>query len=284
MKYRLPLLLSAAMFAVSTSPIIARYLAEVPAVAISFWRMAIGASILWLWSSANPQQSLTPKQRNRTILAGFFLGIHFALFFAAIKLTTIANATFLGTLAPVFTFFIEKYFFKRQHTRGMIFGLAVAITGAFIIVANQFNFSSNFTLGNILALLCSLFIAMAFIISENVRKSTGTISYSRTLFTSAAITLIGISIITNDPLTGFSAREFGGLFLLGLIPTIFGHGIMYHAVGFASPTIVTSAPLGEPVIATIFAYFLFSEPVGFSVILGGGFTLLGLLILIRNKG
>ena len=123
---------------------------------------------------------------------------------------------------------------------------------------------------------------MAFIISENVRKSAGTISYSRTLFISAAITLIGISYITNGPLTGFTNLEFGGLFLLGLIPTILGHGIMYHAVGFASPTIVASAPLGEPVIATILAYFLFSEPVGKSVILGGGCTLMGLLILIRK--
>jgi len=283
MNYRLPLLLSAAMFAVSTSPIVARYLSEVPAVAISFWRMAIGAGILWLWSAVNSQHSLSPRQRNRTILAGIFLGIHFTLFFSAIKLTTIANATFLGTLAPVFTFFIEKYVFNRQHARGIILGLAIAITGAFIIIANQFDFSSNYTLGNFLALLCSLFIALAFIISENVRKSAGTISYSRTLFTSAAITLIGISLINNDPLTGFTTHEFGGLFLLGLIPTIFGHGILYHAIGFASPTIVASAPLGEPVIATILAYFLFNEPVGASVILGGGCTLMGLMILIRNK-
>ena len=35
------------MLAVSTSPIIARYLENVPAVAISFWRMGFGALILW---------------------------------------------------------------------------------------------------------------------------------------------------------------------------------------------------------------------------------------------
>jgi drug/metabolite transporter (DMT)-like permease len=124
---------------------------------------------------------------------------------------------------------------------------------------------------------------MAFIISENVRKSATNISYSRTLFSSAAITLLGISLLTATPITGFSPYEFGGLFLLGLIPTIFGHGFMNYAVGFVSPTIVASAPMGEPILATIWAYFLFNEVIGTPILIGGGFTLLGLIILTRKK-
>ena len=139
---------------------------------------------------------------------------YFALFFTSLKLTTIANATFLGTLAPIFTFFIEKYFFKRNNKPIMVLGLAVAIIGAFIIVSNQFDFSSDYTLGNLLAVSCSLFLGIAFIISENVRKSVANISYSRTLFSSAAITLLGISILTTTSITGFSSYEFGGLFFV----------------------------------------------------------------------
>ena len=47
LKLKIILLLSVAMLAVSTSPIVARYLYNVPAVAISFWRMGFGALILW---------------------------------------------------------------------------------------------------------------------------------------------------------------------------------------------------------------------------------------------
>ena len=70
------------MLAVSTSPIIARYLENVPAVAISFWRMAFGALILWIISIFKKQPPLTKINRNKTLLGGFLLGIHFALFFA----------------------------------------------------------------------------------------------------------------------------------------------------------------------------------------------------------
>jgi len=271
------------MLAVSTSPIIARYLENVPAVTISFWRMAFGSLILWIISIFKKQPPLTKINRNKTLFGGFLLGIHFALFFASLKLTTIANATFLGTLAPIFTFLIERYFFKRNNKPIMLLGLTVAIIGAFIIVSNQFDFSSDYTLGNLLAVSCSLFLGIAFIISENVRKSVTNIGYSRTLFSSAAITLLGISLLTVTPITGFSLREFGGLFLLGLIPTIFGHGFMNYAVGFVSPTIVASAPMGEPILATIWAYFLFNEVIGTPIIIGGGFTLFGMIILTRKK-
>ena len=125
------------MLSVSTSPIIARYLENVPAVAISFWRMGFGAIILWGVSLVRRRCPLRTDNLKRTLMAGVFLGIHFALFFGAIKLTTIANAAFLGTLAPVITFLIEKYILKRNHAPALILGLGLAICGAIIIVGNK---------------------------------------------------------------------------------------------------------------------------------------------------
>ena len=276
-------LLFTAMLAVSTSPIIARYLDDVPAVAISFWRMGFGALILWMISVIKKQTPLSYENRNKTIIAGIFLGIHFALFFGAIKLTTIANATFLGTLAPLFTYFIEKFILKRKHHTVLLLGLGLAITGAMIIVGNQFDFSSDFTLGNLLAIACSLFLGMAFIISEKIRKTVGTISYSRTLFLTAAVTLLIIAFFTNSSLTGFSHNEYGGLLLLGIVPTLIGHGSMYFAVRYVSPTVVASTPMGEPILASVFAWFLFQEAIGYHTLIGGGCTLLGLFIIARKK-
>ena len=271
------------MLAVSTSPIIARYLENVPAVAISFWRMGFGALILWGVSFIKKQVPLKNENLKRTLIAGILLGIHFALFFGSIKLTSIANATFLGTLAPLFTFFIEKFILKRNHSNALVLGLVLAICGATIIIGNRFDFSSNYTIGNLLAVACSGFLGMAFIISENVRKEVGTISYSRTLFSTASVTLFIIAFLMGTALTGFSSYEFGGLLLLGIIPTILGHGSMYYAIRYVSPTVVASTPMGEPILASIMAWFLFQESVGFATLIGGCITLIGLFILTRQK-
>ena len=84
-------------------------------------------------------------------------------------------------------------------------------------------------------------------------------------------------------LTGFSSYEFGGLLLLGIIPTILGHGSMYYAIRYVSPTVVASTPMGEPILASIMAWYLFQESVGFATLIGGSITLIGLFILIRQK-
>ena len=84
-------------------------------------------------------------------------------------------------------------------------------------------------------------------------------------------------------LIGFSSYEFCGLLLLGIIPTILGHGSMYYAIRYVSPTVVASTPMGEPILASIMAWFLFQESVGFATLIGGCITLIGLFILSRQK-
>ncbi len=283
MSLRQQILLLTALFSISCSPILARFVPDVPAVGISFWRMAIGAAAVWCISLTRPWQKISKVGWYQTNLAGLCLGIHFALFFGAIKLTSIANATFLGTLAPIFTLMIEKVILKRTHSKGVFLGLALALIGGGVILTGDLDFSSNKTLGNLLALSCSLFIAAALMISEKVREETTNLVYLRHLFLSASITLAVLAYFTDAPLLGYSSGDYGVLLALGIVPTLLGHGSLYYVVKTVSPTIVASVPLGEPVLASIIAWFLFQEPVGLMTTLGGGMTLFGLFVLIKGK-
>ena len=162
-------------------------------------------------------------------------------------------------------------------------GLALALGGGGVIIAGDLDFSSNKTLGNLLALSCSLFIAAALMISEKVREETTNLVYLRHLFLSASITLAVLAYFTDAPLLGYSSSDYGVLLALGIVPTLLGHGSLYYVVKTVSPTIVASVPLGEPVLASIIAWFLFQEPVGLMTMLGGGMTLFGLFVLIVKK-
>ena len=196
MNIKITLLLVLALFSVSTSPIIGKYLENVSAMSISFWRMFFGAAILWTFSLFKSQGEMTEKiNLYRTIVAGIFLGLHFVLFFTAIKLTFISNATFLGTLAPLFTLLIEVLIFKRKYKLKTILGLLITLFGAFIILFTEFDLSENYTIGNYCAILCSLVIAISFLIGEKVRKSENTIVYTRTLYLSASVTLFVLSFL-----------------------------------------------------------------------------------------
>ena len=284
MNKKITLLLIIALLAVSTSPIVGRALENVGSVSISFWRMFIAGITLWIFSFMRPQGKM--KRRNnisKTIYAGILLGIHFALFFEAIKITKISNATFLGTLAPFFTLLVEYFFLKRFYDNKVLLGLFFTFMGSLIILGYQFDLSSKYTLGNIYAILCSVSIAAALMIGANVRKDEDTIVYTRTLYASASLTLFLISIILNQELLGYNFNEYLGLIFLGLVPTILGHNAIYYSLRYVSPTIAGAFPLGEPIIATILAYFIFFEDITINIFIGGSITFIGLILISLYK-
>ena len=73
------------------------------------------------------------------------------------------------------------------------------------------------------------------------------------------------------------------LAICALIPTIIGHNIFYYCIKFTTPTIVATVPLGEPVIASVIAYFLFLEGISVNTIAGGVLCLAGIFIILKYK-
>ena len=95
--------------------------------------MALASSVLWIYSLIKPQGRFPREHLLTVTMAGLFLGCHFACFFSAVKLTSIANATILGTVAPVFTVLIEAFFLKRKLFKQVLFGLFFALAGALVV-------------------------------------------------------------------------------------------------------------------------------------------------------
>jgi len=286
MSFRVYFLLICSMFAVSTSPLIARYLKHLDPIAISFWRMLIGALILHIYGYFSKGPKYISSQHSiKTIYAGILLGVHFALFYGAIALlpNNIVNATVFGTLAPLFALIIEIYF-GRKISSNLIIGLIIIFIGSFTMFVFDFSFDSNLTKGNILAILCSVCFAFVFMLSDKVRKVDSSLNFSKFLFTYATITLLVIALFFKVSLFNFSTNDFWFLLFLGVVPTIIGHSVFYYLVKYFPPTVVASIPLGEPFIASTIAYFIFpGQVLNQYIIIGGLITLFGLFMIIQTK-
>ena len=114
MNLKIKFVLLIALFAVSTSPIIARFLPEVSSIVISLWRLAFASIVVWLYSFYKPQNKINNQNIIPFVFSGFLLGLHFVCFYQAVKLTSIANATLLGITAPMFTLLIERFVLNRK--------------------------------------------------------------------------------------------------------------------------------------------------------------------------
>ena len=277
-------LLFIGLLSISTSPIVAKSLASSGTI-IAFWRMLLASFFLWSYSLLyfKNLKGLSYSNKIRTSLAGILLGIHFIFFFEAIKITTIANATFLGTLAPFFTLIIELVLFKRHYKKIVYIGLLISLIGTLFVLTNNFDLSSRFTIGNIYAILCSLAISISFLIAEKVRDTEGTIEYTRMLYGIAALTIFIIGSFYTQTFIIIEKTEVVGFVFLALIPSILGHNIFYYCLKFTTPTIVGTIPLGEPIIASIIAFFLFNELISLNTAIGGALCMYGIFLILKNR-
>ena len=271
------------LLAISTSPIIARLLPLVPAAVIAFWRMAAASAMLWIYSSIHPQESLATKNILLVLAAGFLLAMHFVFWFGALKLTSIANTTVLGVVAPAFTLLFERLWYNRKLGWITLAALLIILVGCIIVQGDDLGSMDGTGLGNIMAILSAVFLGSVFLIGAKVRKTTSVITYTRTVYAVSAIVLLVSSLILDNPLMGYTINNYFWLFMLGLIPTLIGHTAFSYSVKFVSPTVIAAIPLGEPIIASYLAWLLFAEQVPFYVVGGGLIIFIGLIILIMNK-
>ena len=270
-------LLTIALFAVSSSAWVVRILPETNAVTLAFWRMFLASALVFILSYKSVANFVPNK---KMVLAGVFLGIHFALFFRSVQLTSIAEATLLGTTAPIFTE-IYGFIFQRKKPLGIVvFGLCVAFLGAGILVS-QSSFSETSFTGNLFAVMCSVAIALVLIVGKNIRKNIGVFEYTRWLFFFAALTLLGISFFAEVSVFSFSKEEIPWFLFLAIIPTMVGHNIFYYLIKSLATTTVAAIPLGEPLISSLGALVFFGEPIGLAVVVGGGITLVGVFLVVR---
>ena len=88
--------------AMGVSPVFVR-LADVGPFASAFWRVALAVPVLALWAiSEGGSRALAAAFRSRAIwLAGIFFSIDLFFWHLSILHTSIANATFLSSMAPI---------------------------------------------------------------------------------------------------------------------------------------------------------------------------------------
>ena len=277
------MILIVGLLAISTSPVIARLLPLVPAAVIAFWRMATASAMLWSYSSIRPQESIEPKNIRLILAAGFLLAMHFVFWFSALKLTSIANTTVLGNVAPAFTLLFERVWYKRKLSWITITALSIILVGGIIVQGEDLGSMGGAGLGNIMAILSAIFLGSVFLIGAKVRKNTPVITYTRMVYTVSAIVLLVSSLVLDNQIIGYTINNYFWLLMLGLIPTLIGHTAFSYSIKFVSPTVIATFPLGEPLIASYLAWLLFAEKVPFYVVGGGLVIFIGLIMLIMNK-
>ncbi|MGF1513757.1 MAG: DMT family transporter [Elainellaceae cyanobacterium] len=196
--------------------------------------------------------------------------------------TTVAKATLLANLPPVFTMIGAWLFFKQQFDRRFIAGMAIALAGALVLSLSDLSLGHSPTgaapiLGDGAALLSSVFYAASCLMIEKLRTRLGAqnILFWRCLI--GAGVMLPIVLATDSPILPTSWSSWGAVLCLAAVCEALGHGLVVYSLKYFSSTFVNVFLLLESILTAVFAYLIFSESLSplnlltFVMVLGGVF-------------
>jgi len=192
------------------------------------------------------------------ILVGVIVGIHWATFFQALKVSNVSVTLTTLASASFFVSFLEPLFYRRRIIWYEVFFGLLVIFGLYLI----FSFEAEYKLGIILA-LCSAFTAALFSVINGrlIQKSkAGQITMYEMLGG-----VIGISIYTllfeNVEVGAFSPSflDIFYLLILGIICTAVAFVVSIEVMKVLSPYTVSISINMEPIYAIILALIFFGE-------------------------
>ena len=271
----------AVVFISLSGPMIAATAA--PVLAIAFWRCLIGSGITGVWVIARRWSSLgalTRREIRLTVIAGVFLGLHFATWIPSLTLTTIAASTALVATQPIWAALIARAMGVRISSRVWI-GIAIAFSGVIVLTGVDLSVDPAHLWGDALALVGAVFSAAYGSVAERVRKTVDTSTTTFVLYAVSAVTILPLVFIFGQQLVGFDAQAWALILAVTLGAQLLGHSMMTRVLSSTSATVVSLAILFEMPGATLVAAIWLGQVPPLALLPAAGLILAGLVIVIK---
>ncbi len=280
------LIIAVGIIAASFAAIFIRLAAEAPALIIAAYRLVLATAIMSPFALPRvrrQRQFYTISAIKWNVLSGVCLAFHFATWIASLKYTSVARSVILVSTNPLFVSLLGWMFLREKLTLPILSGMALSITGTFVMSSGARLPMETGLTGDVLALAGAFFAAAYFLIGRHLRQSITATVYSYITYGFAAVVLVGITLAADLSWTGYSPTTYLMFLLLAVVPQIIGHTSFNYALRYVPAVIVAIAILGEPVVASALARILLNEPIYPQTAYGGVFILVGVFLTVYSQ-
>jgi drug/metabolite transporter (DMT)-like permease len=275
------------MVAVSTSgPMIAAITA--PALAIAFWRNALGAAVIGATAGARPGvrrefRALTRHELRLIAAAGVLLGLHFLCWTPSLTYTTVASATALVCVQPVWAA-LGSRMLGRPVSRLTWIGIGLSLAGVLLLTSADLAVSGRALWGDALAIVGGMLAAAYTTIGEQVRRSVSTPVYTSVCYATAALVALVACVVSTSSLGGYSGETWLRIVALTVAAQLLGHTMFNRVVGRVGATVVSTAILLEVPMAAVIAAIFLDQSLRPVAVPAGLLLLAGVYVVVRAEG
>lgn len=271
------------VFAISFSALFVR-LSTAPAMIIATYRLLFTFLLLAPFTLLKNRQdvlSLPWRERGLAAASGACLALHFVTWFTSLNYTSVASSVVIVTTQPVFVVIGSWLLFRESISRRAMLGMALALTGSFIIGASDFQLDMRAFWGDLLALAAAIFVSGYLLIGRRMRSSVSLPAYTFYTYGSSAVLLVFASLASQTPFYPYPTNDWILFVGLALICTILGHTVFNWVLRYVQASVVSVSVLGEPLGAIIWASVFLHEYPTERQLIGAGFIFAGLFLFTR---
>ncbi|WP_243374633.1 DMT family transporter [Microvirga solisilvae] len=276
--------------AMGISPIFVRFAsssmdgapADVGPFASAFWRVTLCLPLLYAWMRIEERKA--PKGAPRipfskaAILAGLVFTGDLLFWHLAILNTTVANATFFATMAPLFVVLVVWLVLRQKVSRGTFIGLGLCLLGGAALIGQSMRTDPTRLAGDFYGLATAFFFGLYFIMASKARQTAGAarVTFEASLITS--VCLLAFTLIFESRLMPQTWQGTAALFAMSYVSHAGGQGLLSIALG-SLPAVFSSLVIFlEAVAAAVFGWAILGEPLTLVQSLGGALILLGIWV------
>ena len=255
-------------------------LIDVGYTAAAFWRVGLALPVLgllWLPRRSPPGSPAAPRIP-WLLFAGAFFAADLGVWHQSVRYTSVANATLLANLCPVFVTAGSVLWFGERVSAGFIAGLTLALTGSALLVASSFSVSLQTVLGDALGVAAAVVYTGYLLIVSRERRTTSAIEVMWWSTLASAVLLLPVTLALGEPLWPQSWHGWAVLFGLAMVSQIAGQGLIAWGMAHLPASFSSVSLLVQPVAAAVLAWVLLHEAFGGLQALGGVVVLAGIVV------
>jgi len=277
--------LALAILFLSFTPILFRW-SELGPTASAFYRAFLTIPVFWIWAALERRRSIetelarVPFRRSDAwlmIFSGAVFAANISAYAWAVHLTSVANASLLSNLAPIFVSLASFLLFGERVSLGFVAAMVAAIVGVTILVGDKLGVSQGEILGDGLGAFSSFAFAGYLIAIGRLRwrHRSSTVMAASVVVT--ALALLALALATGESLLPRTILGWLDLLALALVSHALGQGLLAVALAHVSATFSAVSLLTLPVTAALYGWLFFSEPLTLNQAIGAPIVLASIL-------
>jgi drug/metabolite transporter (DMT)-like permease len=231
---------------------------------LTFRTLGMIGGLLAIWLAARMQRAslAIPKGEVKTIikLAIPNMLLWHALIICGIRMLSSGRAAILGYTMPVWAMLASLVFFGERISRASLIGIALAATGAILLLSSEFSKLSGQPLGTVLILLAAASWGYGTVIMKRTKIEMPTISLTfwMLVFTTVAMTLLSLAL-EFDAMRMPTAIEWATIIYNAVIIFGFAHVVWFRLARILPPVASSLSVMLIPVVGVFSGAWILGE-------------------------